>query len=135
MHAACLSYVKAVASYFLYFTHACAFGDCVCPWRLYDVSAFWWLDSHSGCVSLLHRQGQSSYSLEKKNRWVRVVYGSCMGRRTDSHRHRSSCMYTCTSPLVCLRLLPLATSSETQSKNAESTFSQSQSHVDCSSRD
>jgi DNA-directed RNA polymerase II subunit RPB3 len=38
---------------------------------LYDVSAFWWLDSHSGCVSLLHRQGQSSYSLEKKKSLVK----------------------------------------------------------------
>lgn len=131
MHAACLSYVKAVASYFLYFTHACALGDCVCPWRLYDVSAFWWLDSHSGCVSLLNSQGQSTASKKKSWGTGRVVYGSCTGRRI----HTVTVHLAGTSPLVCLRLLPLATSSETQSKNAESTFSQSQSHVDCSSRD
>jgi hypothetical protein len=43
--------------------------------------------------------------------------------------------------LCCIVRVSLATASkkkivgETQSKNAESTFSQSQSHIDCSSRD
>ena len=104
MHAACLSYVKAVAYYFLYFTHACVLGDCVCPWRLYDVSAFWWLDSHSGCVSLLlHSQGQSTASkkIVLGNR-DRVHVAPKMGRWVGAGRriHTVTVHLSCTSPLV-----------------------------------